>query len=131
MSYTPDMKETEPRWFAVGWLHPDHPFPSRALPPEVVERISEFSQLWFESVDALGLPITMGYHTCEFCGVAEGSGMFAVPAHDRIFHCPEMIAHYVEHHQYGPPEAFIKAIMKCPLPGTPAYAELAAPFVLE
>ena len=127
MSYTPDMEEISPHWFAVGWLNPDHPFPRRAPTPEFLERINEFARRWIDSVHALDLGIAMGFHTCEFCGDAHASGTFAIPAGDHIFYCPEMIAHYVERHEYAPPQAFVDAVLACPLPGTPEYDAASAP----
>jgi hypothetical protein len=79
-------------------------------------------------VEALGWGASGGYHTCEFCGKAWGSGTFRVPAGDRVFFVPEMIAHYVEAHRYVPPAEFTEAVLTCPLPGTPEYEAAVAPF---
>ena len=59
------------------------------------------------------------------------SGTFGVPAGDKIYYCPEMIAHYVADHAYLPPPEFVQAIMACPLPGTPEYADVAEPFAFK
>src|SRR5687767_4640490 len=107
MSYIPDMEEIEQGSTAVGWLPPEHSVPRGQATPEFLRRITEFARRWIDSVDALGLGIAMGFHTCEFCRDAHASGTFAVPAGDRIFYAPEMIAHYVERHEYAPPQAFV------------------------
>ena len=127
MSHIPDMNEQGGR-VAVGWLNPDHPFSRGPVPPDFTERLKEFARLWPRSVKSLGWGVAMGVHTCEYCGKAWGSGTFGVPSGDRIFYAPEMIAHYVERHDYAPPEEFASAVMACPLPGTEAYATLVAPF---
>src|SRR5262249_25954503 len=81
------------------------------------------------SAVALGLGAAGGHHTCEFCDRAHGTANFGVPAGDKLFFSPEMIAHYVEVHRYSPPAEFIAAIMSSPLPGTREYVNAVAPFV--
>jgi hypothetical protein len=130
MSFVADMT---PEWsekvLAVGWLHPDHPYTRGEMPTAFVERLNEFARRWFESIEALGWGVACGYHTCEFCGKAWGSGTFGVPFGDRLFYAPEMIAHYAEQHGYAPPAEFVAAVLASPLPGTQEYATAVAPFV--
>jgi hypothetical protein len=130
VSHIPDMQSGE-NSIPIGWLHPDHEFSRGEVAPEFVARLKEFARLWGESIDALGWGAAGGYHTCEFCGKASGSGTFGVPAGDRIFDAPEMIAHYVEAHNYAPPAEFVAAVMATPLPGTPEYAAAVAPFLVQ
>jgi hypothetical protein len=130
MSYISDMAILQNGSVAVGWLQPDHPFPRATLPTEFVSRIQDFARRWGSSVAALGWCVAGGIHTCEFCDKARASGTFGVPAGNRIFYVPEMIAHYVEHHQYAPPAEFVTAVMDCPLPDTPEYRLAVAPFVV-
>ena len=51
-----------------------------------------------------------GCHSCDFCGKALGFGSFGVPAGDKLYYAPDMIAHYVEQHDYDPPAEFIAAV---------------------
>jgi hypothetical protein len=129
MSHIPDMHKIYdgPR-IAVGWLHPDHEFPKAPVPVEFLAKLKEFSRRWGDSIRSLGWGAAGGFHTCKFCGEALASGTFGVPAGNRIFDAPEMIAHYVERHDYAPPAEFISAVMACPLPGTPEYEAAVAPF---
>jgi hypothetical protein len=130
MSYVADMhQEADTGHFAVGWLHPDHPFPQGDVPEAFLARLKKFALRWGDSIDALGWGAAGGYHICEFCRKACGSGTFGVPAGDKLYYAPEMIAHYVEAHRYGPPAEFIAAVLACPLPGTPEYVAAAKPFV--
>jgi hypothetical protein len=39
-----------------------------------------------------------------------------------------MVGHYVEEHEYAPPEEFVQAVFASPLPGTLEYALAASPF---
>src|SRR3712207_3644799 len=106
MSHIPDMTVLESDLVAVGWLHPDHSFPRGAVPPEFVVRLKEIARRWGDSINTLGWGATGGYHTCEFCGKALGTGTFGVPTGNQLFFVPEMIAHYVERHEYAPPAEF-------------------------
>jgi hypothetical protein len=128
--HIPDMQENDyaPNHFAVGWLHPDHPFPTGEISSEFTLRLKQFASAWGESIHALNWGAAGGVHICEFCGKAIAAGTFGVPAGDKIFHAPEMIAHYVERHSYVPPPEFIAAVMASPLPGTPEYAAAIARF---
>ena len=126
MSHIADMRVLDSGHVAVGWLHPEHPFSRAEVPPAFLAKLKGCAELWGESIDALNWGAAGGYHTCEFCGKAWGSGTFGVPAGGRLFYVPEMIAHYVEHHEYAPPAEFVAAVMACPLPGTPEYAAAVA-----
>jgi hypothetical protein len=113
---------------AVGWLYIEQPYPQGTVPPAFADRLRQFAGRWAESTQALGLPMSLGFHTCEFCGEARGYGNFGVPHGDVLFVAPEMIAHYVEAHRYAPPSEFIEAILKAPLPGTEEYRAAAERF---
>src|SRR5947209_6974283 len=121
VSYVPDMQTLDSGQVAVGWLHPNHGFPQGSVPADFVAKLREFARRWAESITALGWGAAGGFHACEFCGKAWGSGTFGVPAGERVFYAPEMIAHYVEEHRYAPPAEFIAAVLASPLPGTREY----------
>jgi hypothetical protein len=123
MAHVPDMLVDQTGRVSVGWLHPDHPYPQADAHPAFAARLQAFADHWLESVEALGWPIAMGIHTCEFCHAAHASGTFGVPTADgQLFFAPALIAHYVDHHRYAPPPAFVAAVTGCPLPGTAEYA---------
>jgi hypothetical protein len=122
MSFIADLSEMDAATvLAVGWLHPDHPYARGESSPEFLKRLKVFARLWGKSVQALGWGVAMGYHTCEFCGQAWGSGTFGVPDGGRLFFVPELIPHYVEAHGYAPLAEFVAAVLASPLPGTPEY----------
>lgn len=130
MSHTPDMEllDEERRWYAVGWLHPDHPFPTALAAPEFVERLNAFVERGGDGPRVLQLGYRMGFHTCEFCDRSDATGYVIVPATDRLFYAPKMIAHYVEAHDYAPPSEFVAAVMQCPAPGTGEYLRAVAAY---
>src|SRR5262245_26309318 len=95
---------------AVGWLSANRPFTKGEVPIEFRDRLREFSQKHIESTDAIGWGIFMGPHCCELCGRFMAGGNFGVPDNALLFAAPEMITHYVEAHQYRPPDEFIAAV---------------------
>lgn len=138
MTHYPDGSETTmvlqgPYVRAVGWLSIEHDFPKGPTDPEFRRRLRKFAEQWWASTEALGLAIFMGVHECEFCESAGrepamASGDFGVPCGEILFIAPEMIAHYVEQHDYLPPEDFIAAVMASPLPDHHEYAPLVEKF---
>jgi hypothetical protein len=108
---------------AVGWLHPDHPYPLGRVPPEFLTRLQRFATSWLESTQALGWGLFRGRHGCQFCSKACMFGNFGVPSDEVLFVCPEMVAHYVEAHGYAPPAEFAAAVLRSPLTGTEEYRE--------
>jgi hypothetical protein len=139
LSHIFDMQAVGNR-IAIGWLHPDHPFPRGIASPEFIQRLTEIARDWGKSIDALNWGAAGGFHECEFCskplksrrhGDDLASGTFGVPAIDRIYYCPEMIAHYVAEHEYLPPPEFVAAVMACPTPGTEAHLAAAGPFASQ
>jgi len=134
VSFHPDL-DTEaevargPHVRAIGWLDPAHRFDVGPVPTEFVARLKQFANAASDSTLACGLETCWGVHTCEFCWDFTRANNFGVPDGDLLFVCPEMIAHYVEAHQYRPPPIFIDAVLRCPIPGTKAYETLAGRFV--
>ncbi len=123
-----DLTENIPKRFEVGWLHPDEPFRQGAAPAGFVARLKEFSNRARFCSEAFNWGAYGGYHTCEFCQQAHATGSLGVLFEGKLYHAPTMIIHYVEHHQYVPPDEFIEAVMSGPLPGTPEFAATAALF---
>jgi hypothetical protein len=57
-----------------------------------------------------------GMHECDFCqfqGGVGGNNIF-IPHNGKIYVCPELITHYINAHQYLPPNEFIEAVSICP-----------------
>jgi hypothetical protein len=115
---------------AVGWLSAGQPFAQGDVPPEFLDRLREFVRLWWPSTEALGWSLALGKHCCELCHDFYAGGNIGVPDGQILFAAPEMIAHYVEKHQYRPPAEFVAAVLKSPLPGTEEYRAAVEPFRL-
>ena len=121
---------------AVGWLASGHLYPQRQT--ELSE--THFCQL----LRLLQCPWEpehfLGSEACRFC-LATGnydkrrrleryglvvhfgvSNLF-VPGKDCVYVAPSMIAHYVDAHNYEPPNEFWEAVMSCPEMGSDSYKQ--------
>ncbi len=112
----------------VGWLTKEVPYPRCLTSEEFQARLFAF---------CLRPVFQMrGFHRCEFCSpppsfmicvkrgnqeVWLGSAEMRVFYQNRVYAAPNLIYHYVTEHQYCPPEEFIEAVLKGPLPGSPEY----------
>jgi hypothetical protein len=120
--HIPDLTETSRRTLEVGWLHPDHPFRQGLAPAGFVERLKEFLKRRTACYEIFHWGVCMGFHTCGFCKKAHDTGSFGVLREGKLYRAPTMIVHYVEQHQYLPPDEFISAVLAGPLPDTPKFA---------
>lgn len=114
---------------AIGWLSAGHAYTKGAAPESFVARLRTLCASWSDSVRALRWPVACGFHTCEFCEEFHASGNIGIPGDGVLFVAPEMVAHYVEKHDYLPPQQFIRAVLMTPAPGTVEYDEAVRPFV--
>lgn len=106
---------------AVGWLEPDHIFPTGPSEPAFVDKLIELKN------SGQGF---LGYHRCGFCpGALEktptrvthngkainvGDGNIFVPGRETVYAAPSLIIHYVLDHSYIPPTDFCDAVYSCP-----------------
>jgi hypothetical protein len=114
---------------AIGWLASGHSFVTGPAKPEFLAAVRSICAHWQESTSSLDWPFAMGVHTCDFCGAFEAAGNIGVPSGEILFVAPEMLAHYVEVHDYSPPAEFVAAAIAAPRPGTAEYAAAIQPFV--
>ena len=106
----------------VGWLARGHVFPKGEVPDSFVTALRRLV--------ASPENLYRGYHTCEFCpdppivvdstgrrvssppGETMGNGEIRVAGtRGQIYVAPVLVAHYVQAHNYLPPEGFIRAVM--------------------
>jgi hypothetical protein len=106
----------------VGWLGRGHAFPVGAVPDDFVDALRRL----------IASPVNLyrGYHTCEFCpdppvvvdsegrrvtgppGETMGNGEIRVSGSEgEVYVAPVLVAHYVQVHNYLPPEGFIRAVL--------------------
>ena len=111
----------------VGWLGLSKDF-ERAQPTcEILDALWRFCKV---SVAQM-----RGVHECEFCSDGHvrnserngeqlllGTSEIRVFGSDgSIYAAPTLIYHYVEKHEYKPPEEFLEALAKGPTPPSPDY----------
>jgi hypothetical protein len=104
-----DERGLPPNCRAVGWLSHGFPFPTGPTSEVFRQRLQ----------DLCWLPIRLmrGFHECEFCSgkSATGNGEIEVSGPSgEVYIAPTMVSHYVESHEYLPPDAFIEAVERLP-----------------
>ncbi|MCY1044054.1 hypothetical protein OV208_22245 [Corallococcus sp. bb12-1] len=121
------------RWeaslLAVGWLESEHVFTKGAVGEDFFAALIRLCmQPWQPAVLA-------GRHPCPLCRFTGGPGPVTyqgltvsigaanvfVPALERVFVAPTMIAHYIDAHEYAPPQVFQEAVLRCPEMRSMAY----------
>ena len=106
--------------FNVGWLQEGYEFDKGDVPEGFLEKLKKYS-------DHRMLQ-TKGWQSCHFCEENEhSSDEIRIVSNSGIYYaCPMMIIHYVEAHNYLPPQEFIDAVMEGPEPGSEEYKKLIA-----
>jgi len=115
--YSFDCKRPLENVLNIGWIDSAHLFSKGApQPPNVLEKLA--SIIVRDNVNQM-----RGMHYCPFCSVENiriqssgrsillGSAEVWVPYKDIIFAAPNLVFHYMERHQYAPPQQFIDALM--------------------
>jgi hypothetical protein len=100
----------EPTAVNIGWLDQDHPYLMGPTTPEFQERLTFFCHNPPERF------VTKGSHACEFCGRVRGGNEIRVIGDEKTYAAPVLVFHYVIVHEYRPPDEFIEAVMRAPLP---------------
>jgi hypothetical protein len=123
------------RFKAIGWLEEGREFKRGKTDPRFVHKL----------VLLLGEPNPLEHsadpHFCTLCAFSRGPsefhlfqspGMPSVPMGNRnlflpgsgfLYIAPSLILHYIDAHQYAPPEDFVKAVLECPPTRSKEYQE--------
>jgi hypothetical protein len=124
-------------FIAVGWLEPDHDYSTGVVSVNFFEKLLVLLQNpWMPPY------LEAGFHECGFCRFSRGlqdsycyidskqyhfscmgKGYIFIPNGSTVFVAPTNIAHYVDAHEYRPPDEFQKAVIDCPKMRSPAYLE--------
>jgi hypothetical protein len=99
----------------VGWLAPDHDYPKGRLTRREHNKLAALSR------EPYTLYLTLGRYNCEMCGRSLSTADLFIPYGSRVFVAPGGILHYVELHDYLPPEEFRRAVLGCPPMASTAY----------
>ena len=120
-------------FIAVGWLEPGYEFNRGNVSKDFFERLCSLLHAPWVPPLACG-----GVHRCGFCrftGGGRGSfagytvggmadGFLFIPRRTTLYVSPASIAHYIDAHDYSPPEDFQQAVMACPEMKSMAYKNL-------
>ena len=106
----------------VGWLDSAHLFNKGIVAADVIERLWHLIEIRTITFD-LHANIVRGIHPCNICNreiyrptpdgkrTMLGMSELWVPFLEKWFAAPTLIVHYIEEHEYRPPEIFIDAVM--------------------
>jgi hypothetical protein len=103
------------RW--VGWLAAERDYPKGRLTPREHAALNRLSQKPFP------VSMTFGRHQCEFCGLPLSTSDLFLPSGTKLLVAPGGILHYVEVHDYLPPQQFRRAVLECPAMDSRAYID--------
>jgi hypothetical protein len=98
------------RVLAIGWLERGKPYPKGEIGNDFARKLVELGREPWQPF------VAGGWHTCEFCRVSEwrdGANLF-IPGEGVLYAAPRMVIHYVDVHEYQPPDAFSAAVLNCP-----------------
>ena len=99
-------EEDAPGTVNVGWLAPDHPFPTGATTAEFRDKLRLLCERRVKQ--------TRGVYRCDFCTGRSrpmGSSEVRVAGNGRVYAAPTLVHHYVEAHDYRPPDEFVAAVL--------------------
>lgn len=136
MAYYPDLSDYEyhrreffrPGTKNVGWLSAEHPFDIAPPTEELLDA------LW--ACCRISVAQMRGFHICEMCpsgeeterGERQDEKLLLGTSEIRVFSdggivyaAPTLIYHYVDRHQYRPPDDFVRALLRGPSPSEPEY----------
>ncbi|WP_199551873.1 hypothetical protein [Streptomyces sp. N35] len=97
----------------VGWLHRGKAYAKSAPLPGLVEALTNMTRTHRAQQ-------TRGFHLCPWCTsplsarrleVPRGSAEIRVKGDGVAYAAPELIAHYVQAHDYQPPTDFVHAVL--------------------
>ena len=87
----------------VGWLDINEPFNQGMVPDGLLDKLKSIRTCNHMK----------GSHRCPFCDNTKSSSSIWIRLGDYDYYdSPQMIIHYIEDHNYLPPQEFIDAVMK-------------------
>lgn len=118
---------------AVGWLSAGQPYPRGRAASTFLER---FFAACLDPWTPGG--VCAGAHRCELCVISGGprfvgkgtqraevgSSVIFVPAGRVVYVAPSLCLHYLDAHEYLPPDDFCSAVVECPPMRSIAYLKL-------
>lgn len=106
---------------AIGWLDPSEDFNQGPVPKQIISKLWEIFFFERQGRDLL-VNVLRGIHACGFCGFDSlvmgpdekqhvlGHAEIWIPSGQVWYAAPTMIIHYIEKHQYLPPQEYLEAV---------------------
>ncbi len=94
----------------IGWIGKDN-FEKGEVSESFLRKLIDV-----ENSDAYTIARHKGSHTCEICGQRLGSSVKKIGPKEKYYTFPSKTSHYVESHNYKPPQEFIDTIMDIKIP---------------
>jgi hypothetical protein len=101
-----DPEEDPPGTLNIGWLDPEHPFPTGPTSEEFRAKLGWLCERRVKQ--------TRGFLPCEFCkgrNRPHSSAEMRVALAGKVYAAPSLVHHYVVAHDYRPPDEFIAAVL--------------------
>ncbi len=117
------------RLISVGWIEFGKPYSKGRVSAEILNKLEvlrrEFLMVFPEHK-------FRGLHQCTICEYECGCSEVLdcshvnlfLPFEGFVFVAPGRIDHYIEKHNYLPPESFLESVLKCPSPSSVEFREL-------
>jgi hypothetical protein len=101
-------RQLSTRLIAVGWLDRFEPYTHGSISPAQRAKLGELL------ADPWNPFLFLGSHECE-CGRSRpGFNNLFIPSPRGVYASPELIDHYIDVHDYRPPDEFLEAVEACP-----------------
>jgi hypothetical protein len=89
--------------YSIGWLGDTVPRQGKVA-AEILNKLKYFAA-------ANSQENVFGSHTCEICGDHENHGEIIVTTGNAHYLLPKMVFHYIERHNYLPPDQFLTELL--------------------
>lgn len=111
--YTENKDYRRPCIYSWGWIGKTIPKSTNTLneqeKSELIQKLKDINENYTQVTDHY-----MGHHTCEICGENKHNfnGTVRIQYEGKIYSSPAGVHHYIEKHDYIPPQEVLNAIEK-------------------
>ena len=119
----------KPSLVAIGWLDREHAYAVGEISKGTFDLLFRLLRTPWQS------RVFVGRHRCNFCLFSGGPVSFQlgdmdvdmgvsnafIPTNELVYVAPSLILHYIDSHQYCPPDEFLAAVEACPPMGSREY----------
>jgi hypothetical protein len=129
MAWFEDLAAMPDGLITVGWLEAGRLYRRGPVTPSFLESLTRLLIDPWQPVTAAG------NHRCDLCRfdgsvgsvrykdltVPVGASNLIVPGNGLLYVAPSLILHYINSHEYAPPDEFVEAVQSCPPMRSMAY----------